>query len=146
VIYSGSAEPAGLPELPEGCIVICGNQPDVISAALESEVGCLIVCESEVDRTLVEGSKKTCVISTLYDAYAASRLVFLAIPVSRICRQENLFSFHLNDYVDDVREATLKSRSQLPDSDDSDCVVGTLSRFHLLRPNRKRVVWWITTS
>lgn len=132
---------AGLPELPEGCIVICGNQPDVISAALESEVGCLIVCESEVDRTLVEGCKKTCVISTPYDAYAASRLVFLAIPVSRICRQDNLVSFHLNDYVDDVREATLKSRFRsYPILDDSDCVVGTLSRFHLLRPNRKRVV------
>ncbi len=43
--------------------------------------------------------------------------------------------------MDDVREATLKSRFRsYPILDDGDRVVGTLSRFHLLRPNRKRVV------
>ena len=131
----------GLPALPEGGVVICGNQPDVVAKALEQKVGYLIVCESEVDRALLDGCKSTCVIATPYDAYVASRLVFLAIPVSRICRRENLVSFHLSDYVDDVREATLKSRFRsYPILDDDERVVGTLSRFHLLRPHRKRVV------
>ena len=132
---------SGMPNLPEGSIVICGNQPEAIQQALKRRAGCLIICESEVDRALIADCKQTCVVTTPYDAYAASRLVFLAIPVSRICRRENLVSFHLNDYVDDVREATLKSRFRsYPIVDEDDRVVGTLSRFHLLRPNRKRVV------
>ncbi len=132
---------AGMPKLPEGSIVICGSQPDAVRQALSERVGCLIVCESEIDRSLLEDSRHTCIISTPYDPYAASRLVFLAVPVSRICRREDLVSFHLTDYLDDVKEAVLKSRFRsYPIVDESERVVGTLSRFHLLRPNRKRVV------
>ncbi len=131
----------GLPEIGEDSVVLCGNQPDVIRLAIERRAAALIVCESEVDSALVAANDKTCVISTPFDAYAASRLAFLAVPVSRICRTENLVSFHLADYLDDVRETTLKSRYRsYPILDENDRVVGTLSRFHLLRPKRKRVV------
>ncbi|MEZ4510135.1 MAG: putative manganese-dependent inorganic diphosphatase, partial [Eubacteriales bacterium] len=131
----------GLPDITEESVVLCGNQPEVIRLALEKHAAALIVCESEVDAALVAEDTATCVISTPYDAYAASRLVFFAVPVSRICRKENLVSFHLSDYLDDVRETTLKSRFRsYPILDETDHVVGTLSRFHLLRPKRKRVV------
>jgi manganese-dependent inorganic pyrophosphatase len=130
-----------MPDFPAGGIVICGNQPEALKRALKQRVGCVIVCESEVDRSLLADCENTCVISTPHDAYAASRLVFLAVPVSRICRSDSIVSFHLSDYVDDVREETLKSRFRsYPILDENDLVVGTLSRFHLLRPNRKRVV------
>ena len=49
--------------------------------------------------------------------------------------------FHLSDYIDDVREVVLKSRYRCyPVLDENEKVVGTLSRYHLLRPRRKRVV------
>ena len=49
--------------------------------------------------------------------------------------------FHLTDYIDDVREVVLKSRYRCyPVLDENEKVVGTLSRYHLLRPRRKRVV------
>ena len=52
-----------------------------------------------------------------------------------------MVSFHLDDYIDDVRETVLKSRFRCyPILDENEQVVGTLSRFHLLRPTRKRVV------
>ena len=48
---------------------------------------------------------------------------------------------HLTDYIDDVREVVLKSRYRCyPVLDENEKVVGTLSRYHLLRPRRKRVV------
>lgn len=132
---------AGFPEFPKGSIVICGNQPDVVKQAIDNKAACLIVCESEVDRELLASCRDTCIISTPYDAYIASRLVFLAIPVSRICQKNELISFHLTDYLDDVRETTLKTRYRsYPIVDENEIVVGTLSRYHLLRPNRKRVV------
>ena len=44
-------------------------------------------------------------------------------------------------WVDDVREVVLKSRYRCyPVLDENEKVVGTLSRYHLLRPRRKRVV------
>ena len=131
----------GMPSFPKGSIVICGNQPDVAKRAIEDGVACLIVCQSELDRELYADCKTTCVIGTPYDAYIASRLVFLAIPVSRICRSNDVVFFHLTDYLDDVREATINSSSRsFPIINENEKVVGTLTRKHLLRPNRKRIV------
>ena len=49
--------------------------------------------------------------------------------------------FHLTDYLDDVKEVMAKSRYRCyPVLDEHERVVGTLSRFHLLNPRRKRVV------
>lgn len=61
---------------------------------------------------------------------------------SRACAgTEDLEAFHLTDFVDDVREVVLKSRHRsYPILDENDKVVGTLSRYHLIKPRRKRVV------
>lgn len=127
--------------IPRGAIVICGDQPEVIAAAIAAGASCLILCESSVDRSLTDSAGDTCVISTPYDAYRAARLVIQSVPVSRICQTENLIAFHPDDFLDDVRETTLRTRYRsYPILDENDCVIGTLSRFHLLRPNRKRVV------
>ena len=69
------------------------------------------------------------------------RLICHASPIERICKSKDLVYFHLTDYVDDVRNAVLESRFRAyPILDENDKVVGTLSRFHLLRPRRKQVV------
>ena len=84
---------------------------------------------------------ESCIISTPHDACRAARLIYHAIPVSRICSTGEIDHFHLDDYIDDVREVVLQSRYRCyPILDAQDKVVGTLSRFHLLRPRRKRVV------
>ena len=83
----------------------------------------------------------TCVIATPCDVYRAARLLYQSIPVSRLAQTKDLVSFHLDDFLDDVRETILQSRyrSSLV-LDENDKVVGSLSRYHLLRPKRKRVV------
>ncbi len=122
-------------------IVICGHQPDMIRRALELDVSCLIVCQAEVSEELRSIPTKTCLISTPLEAFRAARMVYHAAAVSHICQCNDLISFHLDDYVDDVQEIVLKSRYRsYPILDEKDRVVGTLSRFHLLRPKRKRVV------
>ncbi len=128
-------------QIPAGSIVICGDQPDVVAAAVAAKAACLILCETSVDRGLIDQSGETAVIATPYDAYRTARLIIQSVPVERICQKENLVSFHLDDYLDDVRETTLRTRYRsYPVLDENDRVIGTLSRFHLLRPNRKRVV------
>ena len=122
-------------------IVICGDQPDMIDRALLEKVNCLILCQTEISDELRKKAASTCVISTPYDPLRTTRLIYHAIPVSRICTTENLNAFHLDDFVDDVREIVLQSRrANYPILDENEKVVGCLSRYHLLRPRRKQVV------
>ena len=125
----------------DNSIVICGDQPDMIRKALEANVNCVIVCQAELQPELRELETKTCIISTPHDAYRAARLLFLSTPVGRICRITAPISFHLENRVDEVREQVLKYRYPCyPILDENEKVVGVLTRYHLLRPRRKRVV------
>ena len=123
-------------------ILICGGQDELIDRALEAGVKCLIICQAELQRRWTESAAPTCIIYTPLDARRAARIIYQAIPVRRVCRAtDGIVAFHLGDYLDDVRDATLKSRYRCyPVLDEGEKVVGTLSRFHLLRPRRKQVV------
>ena len=122
-------------------VVLCGHQPDMIRRALEMNVNCLVLCQAELSEELRQLPTKTCIISTPFDAYRAARLIFQSIPIGRISGGQNLVCFHLEDRVDDVKEQMLKHRfSSYPILDENEKVVGVLSRYHLLRPRRKRVV------
>ena len=125
----------------QDAIVICGDQPEMARRAMEEGVSCLIICQAEFPEELRKIPTRTCIISTPFDAVRTARLIYHAIPVDRICRRDGLECFHLDDLLDDVQEVVSKSRHRnYPILDENEKVVGTLSRFHLLRPRRKRVV------
>ena len=122
-------------------IVLCGHQPDLIRRALEMNVNCLVLCQAELDEELRKLPTSTCIIATPHDAYRAARLIFQSTPIGKICRTRDLVCFHLEDRVDDVKELVLKHREHCyPILDENEAVVGVLTRYHLLRPRRKRVV------
>ena len=122
-------------------VVLCGHQPDMIRRAMEMNVCCLVLCQTELPDELRDIPTQTCVISTPFDAYRAARLMFQATPVGRICNTQDLVCFHLEDRVDHIKEQVLKFRHpSYPILDEQDRPVGILTRYHLLRPNRKKVV------
>ena len=122
-------------------IVLCGSQPDVVDTALKQGAGCVILCQSSLAEKYRGIASETCVISTPLDAWRAARWLYLATPVGRIAKTEEVKVFHLDDYLDDVKEAVLTSRHRsYPILDQQEKVVGTLSRYHLLQPRRKRIV------
>ena len=122
-------------------VVLCGHQPEMIRRAMEMNVCCLVLCQAELPEDLRNIPTKTCVISTPFDAYRAARLMFQATPVGRICNTQGLVCFHLEDRVDHIKEQVLKYRHpSYPILDEEERVVGILTRYHLLRPNRKKVV------
>ena len=122
-------------------IVLCGHQPDMIHRALQMNVSCLILCQAELPTEFRTTPTETCIVSTPFDAYRAARLIFQSVSVNRICRTKDLLSFHLSDRVDEVKEQMLKHRdSSYPILDENEKVVGVLTRYHLLRPRRKKVV------
>lgn len=122
-------------------VVLCGHQPDMIRRALEMNVNALILCQAQLPDSLRDFPTRTCIIATPFDAYRAARLIFQSTPVGRICHTDDLVCFHLDDRLDDVREEVLKHRHpSYPILDGNEKVVGILTRYHLLRPHRKRVV------
>ena len=122
-------------------VLLCGQQPEIIRSAIGAGVRCIVLCQAELSEELRSLPTDSCIISTPHDAGSAARLIYQAIPVSRICSRQDIAHFHLDEFIDDVREVVLQSRFRsYPILDENDQVVGTLSRFHLLRPRRKRVV------
>ena len=91
-------------------VVICGHQPDMIRRALEQNVSCLILCRTQLDAELSQIETSTCIISTPFDAYKATRLIFQSTPIRRICTTKDLVCFHLEDRVDLVKEMVWKYR------------------------------------
>lgn len=125
----------------EGSIVICGHQADVVEKALAVKAACVILCQTDLAEKYRGVSSSTCLIACPCEAYRTARLIFQALPVGRVAQTKNLVYFHMDDYLDDVRDTVLKSRYRgYPVLDGSGHVMGTLGRFHLLRPRRKRVV------
>ena len=122
-------------------IVICGHQPYMIRRALEMNVNCLVLCETELTEELRNLPTKTCIITTPFDAYRASRLIFQSTPIGRICRTQDITTFHMDDRVEYAKEESLKHReSGYPILDENEQIVGMMNRYHLLRPRHKRVV------
>ena len=83
-------------------IILCGNQPDVAELALERKAKCVILCQSDLGEKYRGIHSDTCLISTPLDAWRAARWLYLATPVGRIARVDDLTAFHLEDYLDDV--------------------------------------------
>lgn len=122
-------------------ILICGNQPELIERAIAAKVGTLILCRADVRPEWTQVGGDTVILSTPLSARRVSRIIYQALPVDRIGQKREIVVFHLDDYLDDVREVLLESRYRsYPILDENEHVVGALSRFHLLRPKRKQVV------
>ena len=125
----------------EGAVVLCGQQEEAVERALALKASCIILCQSSLAEKYRGLSSHTCIIVTPYDAWRAARLLYQATPVGRIAKRDEIASFHLDDYLDDVREAVLQSRYRsYPILDADGRVAGTLGRYHLIRPKRKRIV------
>lgn len=141
VVIALPGTPSAALDVREDSIVITSASPDVVRDACEKRVRCLVLCKAQPDALEGLDALPFPVLLTQLDAYRASRMIFQAIPVERVCCHKNLVSFHLTDFVDDVRDAMLNSRFRsYPILDAEGKVAGTLSRFHLIRPRRKRVV------
>ena len=135
------ALPGDAMEIKPGSIILCGDQKSVADRAIEAGASCLIFCGTSLGEQYRTRSCATCLIVCPYDAYRAARLIFQSIPVGRIACTKDLKYFHLTDYIDDVRDIVLQSRFRsYPVLNEEDKVVGTLSRYHLIRPRKKKVV------
>lgn len=130
-------------DLYKNCVLIAGNQKGIIEAAQNAQVACLVLCQVDAGSDAAEECRHANIhiILTHYDPYRASRLISHAVPASRLMKNESITTFHVDDFLDDVREVMLKNRApSYPVLDVNEQVVGVVSRFHLLNHSKKQVI------
>lgn len=140
-----AAEPSQLEAfIEEGDIVIAGNREDSIIRAMELGANCVILtCCTEVKESIVESAKKYgCILmATQGDTFTATRLINQSIPIGYVMTTGGIVKFAFDDFVDEVKETMMKTRFRsYPVVDNSNKVVGFISRYHVISQNKKQVI------
>lgn len=125
-------------------IVILGNRYESQLCAIEMGAKCIIVCDgAPVSYTIskLAESKGCYIIKTPFDTFTASRLIHQSIPIWFFMKSENLITFGLGEYIDDIRETMTKKRHRdFPILDWNGKYYGMISRRRLLGARRKKLI------
>lgn len=125
-------------------LVILGNRYESQLCAIEMEAGCIIVCEGAgVSMTIRKlAQERGCtVITTPYDTYTAARLINQSMPISFFMKTENLITFDMDDYIDDIKDVMASKRHRdFPALDKNGKYKGMISRRNLLGARGKNVI------
>lgn len=132
------------PFVKKGDIVLVGDRKNAQLKAIEIGASCIILtCGSHIGNDVLERaqSSKCILMETAYDTFTAAKLINQSIPVGLIMTQKDLVCFHINDYVDSIKDRMLKTRYRsYPVVDDNGCIKGFISRYHLISHKRKKII------
>lgn len=125
-------------------LVILGDREEAQLQAIRSNASCIIIggglmVEEEV-RNFAE--KKDCVIiTTPFDAFSVARLINQSMPIKQFMTKQNLITFEIDDYVNDVRETMSKIRHRdFPVLNENGGYEGMISRRNLMTMQKKQVI------
>ncbi|WP_407690906.1 putative manganese-dependent inorganic diphosphatase [Ruminococcus turbiniformis] len=125
-------------------LVIMGDRKDAQQCAVDMEASCMVVCQNapvseEIIRQAEE--KQIVIIRTHHDTFTAAQHINQSIPVKYFMTRNNLVTFNMKDYVDDVKEVMARKRFRdFPIIDGKGRFVGLLSRRRLLNVRKKQVI------
>ena len=128
----------------KGDIVILPDGGEDAAECLEAGAGCLISCsgtrpDDEVRNRASDMGVR--IIVTKYDAFLVSRLMDQSIPVSYFMKSQDLITFRMTDYVDDIRPVMAQAHHRyFPVLDEKGEYVGMISRRNFLGAKRKQVI------
>lgn len=125
-------------------LVIIGDNEKVQLAAIDCGCSCIIITNGlKVSDIVIEKAVKNevVIISSPYDSFTVARLINQSIPVKYFMTKENIVSFDLDDYVNEVKEITVKLRHRdFPIVDENQNYVGMFSRRNLLDAQKKQLI------
>ncbi|GAA0125334.1 MULTISPECIES: putative manganese-dependent inorganic diphosphatase [Clostridium] len=128
----------------ENDIVICGDREDIQNFVVSKKVDLMIITGNrEPLPGIIEKAKEAncTIIVTPYDTFTTSRLITQSIPVSYVMTKNNLISFEINDFIDEIKDIMLETRYRCyPVTDSNGKVIGTISRYHLINQRKKKVI------
>ncbi|MCI7238901.1 MAG: putative manganese-dependent inorganic diphosphatase [Anaerococcus sp.] len=128
----------------EGDIVISGDREEYYEPLLNKKISLLILTHgATMSDKMVELAKENnvTVLSTEYNTFMTARLLPMTIPISHVMTTDNLVYFKTEDSLEQVRDAMAESRFRsYPVVDPSGKVVGSISRFHLISSEKKKLI------
>ena len=143
VVASGNRQ-AIRDEIEDDDLVVLGNVFERMEIALGQNPSCMIVTGvKDLPQEIIDGAKAIdCVlITTEYDSFTTARLIHQSMPIKYFMTKENIVSFDLDDYLDDVKSRMSKVRHRdFPILDDQRHYVGLFSRRLLINPRKKKVI------
>ncbi|MEG0227095.1 MAG: putative manganese-dependent inorganic diphosphatase [Lachnospiraceae bacterium] len=140
---------ASSPDLMENFIekddlVILGNRYESQLCAIEMDASCIVICQgAEVSKTIkkMAEERSIVVIRTPHDTFTVARLINQSIPVKHFMSRDNLTTFHMNDYVEEVKDVMTKKRYRdFPVVDRKGKYLGLISRRRLMDSTKKKVI------
>ena len=128
----------------ENDLVILGDRQEAQQHAVDLNVSCMVVCNgARVGEEILKQAeeKEIVIISSPHDAFTVARLINQSIPVKYFMSRDNLEIFHLNDYVEHVKEVMSKTKYRdFPILDNKGKFCGFLSRRRLMTSRKKQVI------
>ena len=143
VVATGSAE-ITRSVLEQDDLVIVGDNEAAQLVSIECGCSCIIITNGlKISDAVIEKAKKSevVIISSPYDSFTVARLINQSMPIKFFMTKENIVSFELDDYANEVREATVKVRHRdFPILDENQNYVGMFSRRNLLDTQKKQLI------
>ncbi len=128
---------------PHDCVIL-GNRYESQLMAILAGAGCIIVClGAPVSRTIQHMAREhgTTVIVTKLDTYTVARLINQCMPIDFFMKSDDLMTFGLNDYTDEIQESMLKKRYRdFPIIDKQGRYIGTISRRNLMGVHKRELI------
>lgn len=128
----------------EGDLAIIGNRRIAMESAVKKNVGCMIFCENTpVPEDILEQAEnqQIVIIVSPHDTFTVARLINQALPVHTFMTKNNLITFRMDDFVDDVKEIMAKHKYRdFPVVDGNHRFLGFISRRRLLNSRKKQVI------
>ena len=125
-------------------LVIMGDRKDAQQCAIDVDASCMVVCQNAPvsDKIIQQAQEKEIVIiRTPHDTFTAAQHINQSIPVKYFMTKDNLVTFKMRDYVDDVKDVMARRRFRdFPIVDNKGKFLGLISRRRLLNVRKKQVI------
>jgi len=127
-----------------GDVAICGDRDDSQLLIINSKASLLIITgnHTPTDEVIELARTNDCtIILTPYDTFTAARLITQSIPISFVMSKKNIVSFNTDDFIDEIKYIMIETRYRsYPVIDENNKVIGSISRYHLISENKKKVI------
>lgn len=128
----------------ENDLVIMGNRYETQLCAIELDARCLVLCQgATASKTILKlaEERSVVIIQTPHDAFTVARLINQSIPVKYFMSTNNLTTFSVKEFVNDIKENMNKKRFRdFPVFDKKGDYVGLISRRRLMDVRKKQVI------
>ena len=125
-------------------MVILGNRYESQLMSILAGAGCIVVClGAPVSKTIQHMAKEkgTTILVTPLDTYTVARLINQSMPIDFFMKSDNLITFHLGDFTDQIKEIMSKKRYRdFPVLDKRGVYIGTISRRNLLNARKRALI------